>query len=243
MGASLGIKAWVTLLSCNWADRAAGRRLRSRPGSWPICLNEFSSGHCPASGIGGHNCGCRVDGPLNLPHNRLWVVPNSRWEGSRNSLSNTRLAGIKPKLSWVIILQAKRKSDNLASQSLWCDAMTFRRCSSNVWMYRSIIPSNCGCTAVVGVLLTPKHCKTFYITRDSKLRPWSLCSSRGTQNQQKFANSASATDETSIRNGIGFRPLGKIVHSDQEVLVSMVASWKGPATLMIILLNKTPILY
>jgi hypothetical protein len=32
---------------------------------------EFSSGHWPASGIGGHNCRCRVGGPLNL----LWVVP------------------------------------------------------------------------------------------------------------------------------------------------------------------------
>jgi hypothetical protein len=36
---------------------------------------EFSSRHWPASGAGGHNCGWHVDGPLNLQHDRLWVVP------------------------------------------------------------------------------------------------------------------------------------------------------------------------
>jgi hypothetical protein len=30
-----------------------------------------------------------------------------------------------------------------------------------------------------------------------------------------------------IGNGVGFRPLDKIVHSDQEVSVSLVARWEG----------------
>jgi hypothetical protein len=42
--------------------------------SWPVCFNEFSSGHWPASGIGGHKCGCLVDAPLNMLHHWLWVV-------------------------------------------------------------------------------------------------------------------------------------------------------------------------
>lgn len=31
-----------------------------------------------------------------------------------------------------------------------------------------------------------------------------------------------------VRKGVGFRPLGKIVHSDQEVSISFVAPWEGP---------------
>jgi hypothetical protein len=30
-----------------------------------------------------------------------------------------------------------------------------------------------------------------------------------------------------IGNGVGFRPLGKVVHSDQEVSVSLAALWEG----------------
>jgi hypothetical protein len=37
--------------------------------SWLVYGNEISSGHWPASGALGHNCGCRVDGPVNLPLN------------------------------------------------------------------------------------------------------------------------------------------------------------------------------
>jgi hypothetical protein len=32
-----------------------------------------------------------------------------------------------------------------------------------------------------------------------------------------------------VGNGVGFRPLSKIIHSDQEVSVPLVASWKGPS--------------
>jgi hypothetical protein len=31
-----------------------------------------------------------------------------------------------------------------------------------------------------------------------------------------------------IGNGVGFRSLGKTVHGDQEVSVSLVAPWEGP---------------
>jgi hypothetical protein len=63
------------LLSCGWADRDICRRPRDSPGSWSMCRNEFSSGHWPTSGVGGRNCGCSVDGPLDLLHDRLLVVP------------------------------------------------------------------------------------------------------------------------------------------------------------------------
>jgi hypothetical protein len=31
-----------------------------------------------------------------------------------------------------------------------------------------------------------------------------------------------------IGNGVHFQPLGKIIHSNQEILVSLVTPWKGP---------------
>jgi hypothetical protein len=55
---------------------------------------------------------------------------------------------------------------------------------------------------------------------------WSLCSSCSTpKRQKKLVTSASATVEASW---LGFQPHGKIVHSDQEVLVSLVTLWEGP---------------
>jgi hypothetical protein len=45
--------------------------------------------------------------------------------------------------------------DSFVSQSLWCDATTFGRCSSTVLTYRSTIPSDCGCR-VVHVVYTPQ---------------------------------------------------------------------------------------
>jgi hypothetical protein len=42
---------------------------------WPVCCNKFSSGHWPAPRVGGHNCGCRIDSPINLARDWSWVVP------------------------------------------------------------------------------------------------------------------------------------------------------------------------
>jgi hypothetical protein len=65
--------------SCELGDRAALCRPRVSLRGWPACRNEFSSGHWPASGVVGHNCGCHVDGSLDLPRDRLRVV--SCWRG------------------------------------------------------------------------------------------------------------------------------------------------------------------
>jgi hypothetical protein len=57
--------------------------------------------------VGGHDCGCHVGGPLKFPRDRLSVVPyrggcpDSRTQGSRSYLPNTRLAGVKPVVSCV----------------------------------------------------------------------------------------------------------------------------------------------
>jgi hypothetical protein len=92
--------------SCGWADRARRRRPLGNLRSWLVYRTEILSCHWPGSGVGRHNCGCRVDGPLSLPHNRSWVfpclgvrTPNSKWQGSRSSRLNTRLAGVKPVVS------------------------------------------------------------------------------------------------------------------------------------------------
>lgn len=62
-------------------------------------MAESSSGHWPASDVGGHSCRFHVDGPLNLLCDRLWLIPcwgipNSRLNGSRSLL--TRLTGVNP---------------------------------------------------------------------------------------------------------------------------------------------------
>jgi hypothetical protein len=115
----------------------------------------------------------------------------------------------------------------VASQTLRWDATTFRMYFSTVLMYRYTIPSDCGCRGVVRILLTPRRCNT-YIRRDFVVRPWSLCSSRGTPKwQKKLVTSSQHCRSLLIRNGVGFRPLDNIVHSDQEVSASLVASWEG----------------
>jgi hypothetical protein len=45
--------------------------------------------------------------------------------------------------------------DSFTSQSLWCDATTFGRCSSTILTYCSTIPSDCECR-VVHVLYIPQ---------------------------------------------------------------------------------------
>jgi hypothetical protein len=75
MGPPMGIEVWVTFRSCGWADRTTRRCPRGSPRNWPLCRNEFLPGHWAALDVGGRNCGCRVDGPLNLTCDRLWVVP------------------------------------------------------------------------------------------------------------------------------------------------------------------------
>jgi hypothetical protein len=66
---------WAISSLCMLDDRATLSRPRGNLRLCLVCRNEFSSGHWPASGVGRHNFGCRVDGTLNLLHDRLWVVP------------------------------------------------------------------------------------------------------------------------------------------------------------------------
>jgi hypothetical protein len=69
------IAAWVISPLCELGNTATLCPLRGSPYSWAVRCKEFSSGHRPAIGVSGYNCGRRVDGPLNFPHDRLWVVP------------------------------------------------------------------------------------------------------------------------------------------------------------------------
>jgi hypothetical protein len=75
MGPPMEIEVWVNFLSCVWADRATRRRHVGRMRSWPVSRNKFLSGHWPALGDGRNKCACRVDSPLNLPRDWMWVVP------------------------------------------------------------------------------------------------------------------------------------------------------------------------
>jgi hypothetical protein len=72
MGLPMGIEVWMTFLSWGWA---INRRPGGSPSTWPVYRSKFSSGRWPALGVG-----CRTDDPLNVPRDRLWVVP-CRWGG------------------------------------------------------------------------------------------------------------------------------------------------------------------
>jgi hypothetical protein len=78
MGPPIRIGAWEISPVRRLGDRATFCRLRGSPCRWPICHNELSSGHWPASGAGGHTSVCHVHGPLNLPCDWLWVIPCRR---------------------------------------------------------------------------------------------------------------------------------------------------------------------
>jgi hypothetical protein len=89
--------------------------------------------------------------PESIWHPAVWA-PQSDWTipPSRNRNPIRQFFSPQPShhtdwtMSWVDTRQARRKIGNLASQSLWCDAKTFRRCSSIALMYRSTIPQDCG---------------------------------------------------------------------------------------------------
>jgi hypothetical protein len=58
-------RAWA--LPWGLKDGDTRRRPRGSKRSWPVCREEFSCSHWPVPVAGERNCGCRVDGPLNLP--------------------------------------------------------------------------------------------------------------------------------------------------------------------------------
>jgi hypothetical protein len=67
--------AWAISPSCGLGNRATLCRTSGSPQIWPGTRAVFPSGQRPASGVGGQSSGCRVDGPLNLPRDQLWIVP------------------------------------------------------------------------------------------------------------------------------------------------------------------------
>jgi hypothetical protein len=73
-GPPMSIGNLVISLLCGLGNRATLCRPCVSPHSWPVLHNEFSSSHWPTSGVGKHNCGCDVDGPLYLLYDQLWAV-------------------------------------------------------------------------------------------------------------------------------------------------------------------------
>jgi hypothetical protein len=70
--------------------------------------------------------------------------PEKQVTGQAASLPNTRLAGVSPVLSWVDALKARRRMGILPSQSLWCGATTYSQLLLTIFIYRSIMPFDCG---------------------------------------------------------------------------------------------------
>jgi hypothetical protein len=71
------------------------------------------------------------------------------------------------------------------TQSLWCFKVTFFRCLSPVFMYRSHILSNHGCRGVESISQSLRCDNTHCCSHDSMFWPWSLCSSLKTMKHQK----------------------------------------------------------
>jgi hypothetical protein len=90
----------------------------------------------------------------------------------------------------------------LASHSLCFDATTLHRCSTTVFTYRCIMPSNCGCREVVHVLLTPRCYNTLCKRQDSKLRPWLMVRSLGSRKWQKKLAPGSSPPSTLWQFGV-----------------------------------------
>jgi hypothetical protein len=103
------------------------------------------------------------------------------------------------------------------------------------------MPSNCRCRDVVCVLLTPRRCKPPAADEILSYGPVYLLrySEVAEVGNQCFHHCRSLL----TGNGVGFRPLGKIVHSDQDVLVSLVASWEGPCYIDGYPFEQAPTLY
>jgi hypothetical protein len=71
MGPSMRIGPWAVSPSYGLGNKAMLCHSPNGPQTWPGGRIEFSSGHWPVSGVDGHNYGCPIDGPLNLPRDRL----------------------------------------------------------------------------------------------------------------------------------------------------------------------------
>jgi hypothetical protein len=100
------IEAWAAFPSFRLGDRVTLYRPSGSPQGLPSGHVKFLFGHWPASYVCGQNCECCVDGVPDLLHDRWWVTPCqgapiSRLQDRRISLPNTRLARVKPTVSWV----------------------------------------------------------------------------------------------------------------------------------------------
>jgi hypothetical protein len=112
---------------CNLGNRATLCCPLGIPQSLAGSLTEFSFSHWPASGVGGHNLGCHIVA-------FCWGggTPDSRSQCRQSSLPNIRLARVKPIVSWVNALLARRNTGDLAPQSFWCNATILHKWSSAI---------------------------------------------------------------------------------------------------------------
>jgi hypothetical protein len=125
---------------CGLGDRATLCHPLGNLWSWLVYHTEFSSSCWQASGVGGHNCVCHVDGPLNLMRDLLCIAPClgvPQIAGCKVVGVLTRTLGGLESSPWFHEWRPSKLGErgNLSSQSLWCDAMTFCRCSSTILMY------------------------------------------------------------------------------------------------------------
>jgi hypothetical protein len=85
------------------------------------------------------------------------------------------------------------------------------------------MPSDCGCQGVVLFSLITKRSRSSCISRDSKLRPWSLCNSRDPETAEVGHQSIHHRRCLLAGDGVDLRPLGEVVRGGQEVSISPVA--------------------
>jgi hypothetical protein len=119
---------------------------------------------------------------------------------------------------------------NFTSKSLWWDASTFRKVffdRFDVAFHHAVrlrVQGRDAPLAYSQVLQNHMHQAGLEVTALVTMQLPGYSEAADEVGNQIFRQFRSLL----IENGIGFRALGKIVHSDQEVSVSLVAPWERP---------------
>ena len=111
----------------------------------------------------------------------------------------------------------------------------------NVLLNLSTIPLEQGRYGVVLVFLICKSRHTSLNRMDSKLRPWSVCSSRGQPNVAiNLCTKAFATVCSLVWNGICLHPSGKIITYHQYTSISLGSERQGPKNIYTNAIQRIP---
>jgi hypothetical protein len=168
----------------------------SWPGSQQVLFDYWS-----ASDIARHNCGC-VTIPQDVPCSWWWVTS---FGGALSSRSQGRCSTPEYWASWEeahsVVGRCPVGKEEDGQNRVQVPLVRLDRYSQvilNCFWYSASPRCPTAGARVWCILLTSRHSKTSCIRQNSKLQPWSLCSSHCTSKWQKtLITNASVIDNTS----------------------------------------------